>query len=163
VKLREIDIPFTAFSTPDGLYEYLVTPMSLSGSPGAFNRLLQKVFVDLRDIIRIYFDDIYIFITSPGVDDHVQAIDRVLKRCEEQKLYTKLSKYQFCVEEILCLGDFVGRNGVCMDPDKIKIITEWPIPETKKQMESFSGTMAYVSKFFKYFAQFSSPFYEAIK
>ncbi|GMG18247.1 unnamed protein product [Phytophthora fragariaefolia] len=30
VKLRESDIPFTAFSTPDGLFEYLVTPMGLS-------------------------------------------------------------------------------------------------------------------------------------
>jgi len=44
VKLRESDIPFTAFSTPDGLFEYLVTPMGLSGSPRMFNRLLQKVF-----------------------------------------------------------------------------------------------------------------------
>ena len=137
VKLREHDVPFTAFSTPDGLYEYLVTPMGLSGSPGTFNRLLQRVFSDLRDVMRIYFDDIYVFTSSTNIGDHLAALDRVLRRCEEQQLYIKLSKCQFCVPEIPCLGDFVGRDGVRMDPDKIKIIQDWPKPKTKKQMESF--------------------------
>ncbi|OWY93287.1 Retroelement, partial [Phytophthora megakarya] len=53
VKLRESDIPFTAFSTPDGIFEYLVTSMGLSGNPATFNRLLQHVFSDLRDVMRI--------------------------------------------------------------------------------------------------------------
>ncbi|KAF1327385.1 reverse transcriptase, partial [Globisporangium splendens] len=163
VKLRESDIPFTAFSTPDGLFEYLVTPMGLSGSPGTFNRLLQKVFSDLRDVMRIYFDDIYVFTTGRDVKEHVAALDRVLKRCEEQQLYIKLSKCQFCVEEIPCLGDFVGRNGVRMDPDKVRIITEWPVPKTKHQMESFLGTTVYVSRFCKDYAQFSGPLHEALK
>ncbi|KAF1333397.1 Retrovirus polyprotein, partial [Globisporangium splendens] len=163
VKLRESDIPFTAFSTPDGLFEYLVTPMGLSGSPGTFNRLLQKVFSDLRDVMRIYFDNIYVFTTGRDVKEHVAALDRVLKRCEEQQLYIKLSKCQFCVEEIPCLGDFVGRNGVRMDPDKVRIITEWPVPKTKHQMESFLGTTVYVSRFCKDYAQFSGPLHEALK
>ncbi|POM63509.1 Polyprotein [Phytophthora palmivora] len=132
-----MDLHWGAFSTPDGLFEYLVTPMRLSGSPGSFNRLLQKVFRDLRDIMRIYFGDIYVFTQSEDVSEHLDALDRVLKRCEEQKLYIKLSKCQFCVDEIPCLGDFVGRNSVRKDPDKLKIIAEWPVPKTKKHMESF--------------------------
>ncbi|GMF48611.1 unnamed protein product [Phytophthora fragariaefolia] len=112
VKLRESDIPFTAFSTPDGLFAYLVTPMGLSGSPGTFNRLLQRVFSDLREVMRIYFNDTYVFTQDKDVQVHVDALDRVLQRCQEQQLYVKLSKCQFCVEEIPCLGDFVGRHGV---------------------------------------------------
>ncbi|KAF1321089.1 Retrovirus polyprotein, partial [Globisporangium splendens] len=163
VKLREQDIPFTAFSTPDGLFEYLVTSMGLSGSPGTFDRLLQKVFSGLRDVMRVYFDDIYVFTKSPDVSEHVAALDRVLQRCEEQELCIKLSKCQFCVEEIPCLGDFVGRKGVWMDPDKVKIIQDWPVPKTKKQMESFLGTTVYVSRFCKDFAQFAGPLHESIK
>ncbi|POM75918.1 Reverse transcriptase [Phytophthora palmivora] len=137
-------------------FEHLVTPMGLSGSPGTFNRLLQKAFRDLRDIMRIYFDVIYI-------SEHLDALDRVLKRCEEQKLYIELSKCQFCVDEIPCLGDFVERNVVRMDPDKVKIIAEWPVAKTKKQMESFLGTTVYVSRFCKDFAQFAGPLHEFIK
>ncbi|KAE9310844.1 Transposon Ty3-I Gag-Pol polyprotein [Phytophthora rubi] len=163
VKLRESDIPFTAFSTPDGLFEFLVTPMGLSGSPGTFNRLLQRVFSDLRDVMRIYFDDIYVFTQDTDVRTHVEALDRVLQRCQEQQLYVNLSKCQFCVEEIPCLGDFVGRNGVRMDPDKVRVIREWPIPRTKKQMESFLGTTVYVSRFCADFAQFAGPLHESTK
>ncbi|KAF1315780.1 reverse transcriptase, partial [Globisporangium splendens] len=163
VKLREQDIPFTAFSTPDGLFEYLVTPTGLSGSPGTFKRLLQRVFSDLRDVMRIYFDDNYVFTKSTNVQEHLEALDRVLHRCEEQQLYIKLSKCQFCVGEIPCLGDFVGRNGVHMDPDKIEIVQEWPVPKTKKQMESFLGTTVYVSRFCKDFAQFAGPLHDVIK
>ncbi|GMF56292.1 unnamed protein product [Phytophthora fragariaefolia] len=160
VKLRESDIPFTTFSTPDGLFEYLVTPMGLSGNPGTFNRLLQKVLKDLRDVMRIYFDDIYVFTQSEDVAEHVKALDRVLKRCEEQQIYVKLSKCQFCVDEIPCLGDFVGRKGVRMNPDKVKIIAEWPVPKTKKQMERFLGATVYVSRFCNDFAQFAGPLHD---
>ncbi|GMF51917.1 unnamed protein product [Phytophthora fragariaefolia] len=52
--------------------------MGLSDSPGTFNRLLQKVFKDLEDVMMIYFDDIYVFTQSEDVADHVEALDRVL-------------------------------------------------------------------------------------
>lgn len=104
VKLREQDIPFTEFSTPDGLFEHLVTPMGLSGSPGTFNRLLRRVFNDLRDMMRIFFDDSYALPRSSEISEHNAALDRVLKRCEEQRLHVKLSKCQFWVPEIPCLN-----------------------------------------------------------
>ncbi|OWZ00869.1 hypothetical protein PHMEG_00027849 [Phytophthora megakarya] len=58
-------------------------------------------------------------------------------RCHEQQLYVKLSKCQFCVEEIPWLDEFVGRNGVRIHPDKVCVIKEWSMPRTKKQMERF--------------------------
>ncbi|OWZ05369.1 Pol Polyprotein [Phytophthora megakarya] len=61
VKLRESDILFTVFSTPNGLFEYLGASMGVSVSPGTFNRLLQRGYSDLRDVMRIYFDDIYVY------------------------------------------------------------------------------------------------------
>ncbi|TDH67421.1 hypothetical protein CCR75_000421 [Bremia lactucae] len=36
VRLRESNIPYTAFSTSDGLFEYLVTPMSPPLQPCGF-------------------------------------------------------------------------------------------------------------------------------
>ncbi|GMF35893.1 unnamed protein product [Phytophthora lilii] len=50
-----------------------------------------------------------------------------------------------------------------MDPDKVKIITEWPLPKTKNQMESFLGTTVYVSRFCKDSAQLAGPLHECIK
>ena len=47
-RLEEQSIPYTAFSTPDGLYEYMVTPMGVSSSPSCFNRMVQHIFQDLH-------------------------------------------------------------------------------------------------------------------
>ncbi|DAZ98873.1 TPA: hypothetical protein N0F65_002598, partial [Lagenidium giganteum] len=113
--------------------------------------------------MRIYFDDIYVFTKSQDIQEHLDALDRVLQRCAEQQLYIKVSKCQFCVDEIPCLGEFVGRNGVRMDPDKVKTIREWPVPLTKRQMESFLGTTVYVSRFCQDFARFAGPLHECIK
>ncbi|POM64474.1 Reverse transcriptase [Phytophthora palmivora] len=37
IRMRMKDIPFTAFQTPDGLFEYLAEPTGLSNAPATFN------------------------------------------------------------------------------------------------------------------------------
>ncbi|KAJ0392132.1 hypothetical protein P43SY_010819 [Pythium insidiosum] len=163
VRLRERDIPYTAFSTPDGLFEYLVAPMGLSSSPSAFNRLIQDVFKDQHEFCRAYFDDLFVFTKSDDMDEHLAALDKVLARCEEQQLCIKLSKCTFCSTEIPCLGDYIGRDGVRMDPDKIRVIRDWPLPKTKKDLQSFIGTCVYVLKYCPDFAELSAPLTDAFK
>ncbi len=73
--------PYTAFSTPDGLYEYLQTPMGVSSSPSCFNRMVQHIFQDLHEFAETYFDDIFTFTKSHDINEHLAALDRVLQRC----------------------------------------------------------------------------------
>ena len=119
--LRESDIPYTAFSTPLGHFEYVATPMGLCGAPATFNRFVSDVLRDMQD--------------------------RVLNRCDEMGVFIKISKCIFAAHEIPVLGDFIGRNGLRMDPDKIRVIREWPVPTTKRQMKSFLGTVVYNAKY----------------
>ncbi|TDH72817.1 hypothetical protein CCR75_000515 [Bremia lactucae] len=100
---------------------------------------------------------------NSDIQEHIAAQDRVLKRCEGQELYLKLSKCKFCVPEIPGLGDFAGRAGVRMDPDKMKIIRGWPVPNTKKPMEYLLGTTVYLSRFYPDFVQFVRPLNKSIK
>ncbi|OWY95739.1 polyprotein [Phytophthora megakarya] len=137
VRLRQKDIQYTAFSTHDGQFEYLVTPMGLACSPSAFNRMMQRVFSDQRTFCLAYFDDLFVFTTSHSLDEQLEALDKVLKRCEEQKLYIELAKRTFCAREIPCLGDYFGRDGIRMDPNKVRVIHNWPLPRTTRQLQSF--------------------------
>jgi hypothetical protein len=43
IRMRENDIPLTAFQTPDGLFEILAVPMGLSNAPSTFNRIVTKI------------------------------------------------------------------------------------------------------------------------
>ncbi|KAE8963300.1 hypothetical protein PF011_g29084 [Phytophthora fragariae] len=163
VRLREQDIPYTAFSTPDGLFEYLVTPMGLSCSPAAFNQLMQRVFADQRAFCKAYFDDLFVFTPSDSMEEHLAALEKVLERCKEEQLYIKLSKCTFCASEIPCLGDFIGADGIRMDPDKISIIKNYPLPKTKRELQSFLGTCVYVLKYCPGFAELTAPLTELLK
>ena len=135
--MREKDIKFTAFQTPNGLYEYFVIPMGLSNAPAAYNRGITRILEDLSTICCSYFDDIYIFTKSKQVEEHVKAIDKVLSRLKEHKFYLKLSKCTFCASEIPCLGDLVGRQGIRIHPEKVAILQRWPLPSNKSELHPF--------------------------
>jgi Reverse transcriptase (RNA-dependent DNA polymerase)/Retroviral aspartyl protease len=151
----------TAFSTPKGHYEYLVIAQGLAGAPATFNRFIQRVFVGLEDIARAFFDDIYIFTRSQEMAAHLTALDQVLQRCQSFGLTIKISKCQFCAPEIPVLGDFVGRQGVRMDPDKVAVIRSWPLPATKTQLRSFLGTIQYSARFCENYGELVAPLHRA--
>ena len=70
----------------------------------------------------LFFDDILIY--NRFWKDHVQRVDRVLKLLEEKQLYAQTSKCFFGVQEVEYLGHIVSKEGVNVDPKKIKNIKE---------------------------------------
>ncbi|OWZ09204.1 hypothetical protein PHMEG_00018133 [Phytophthora megakarya] len=163
------DVPYTAFSTPDGQFEYLVTSMGLSCSPAAFNCLIQKFFVDQSSFCKAYFDDLFVYTETNDMEDHLVALEKVLERCneeqlcKEEQLYVNLSKCTFCASEIPSLGDFIGIHGIRMDPDKVRVIQNWLKPRTKRELQSFLGTCVYVLKYCPDFAEYLAPLTEMTK
>lgn len=142
---------------------YLVTPMDIASSPSRFNRLVQSIFADYKDFCQTYFDDLSVYTASDSVEDHLTAPEKVLVRCEEQELYAKIEKCVFCATEIPCLGDYIGREGVRMDPSKADTIRNWPQPQTKRDLRSFLGTCVYVMRFCDGFSELIAPLTERIK
>jgi RNase H-like domain found in reverse transcriptase/Integrase zinc binding domain/Reverse transcriptase (RNA-dependent DNA polymerase)/Chromo (CHRromatin Organisation MOdifier) domain len=153
----------TAFSTPKGHFEYLVMAQGLAGAPATFNRFVQQVFVGLEEVSRAFFDDMYVFTRSRDMDAHLGALDNVLGRCAQYGLSIKLSKCVFCSPEIPVLGDFVGRTGVRMDPDKVAVIKSWPLPKNRQQLKSFLGTITYCARFCKDYGKLVAPLHQATK
>ncbi|WVZ97932.1 hypothetical protein U9M48_043432 [Paspalum notatum var. saurae] len=59
IKVREEDIPKTAFSTRYGLYEYLVMSFGLTNAPAFFMYLMNSVFMnELDKFVVVFIDDI---------------------------------------------------------------------------------------------------------
>ncbi|KAF4033788.1 RNase H-like domain found in reverse transcriptase [Phytophthora infestans] len=137
--------------------------MGLASSPAALNRLMQTIFSDQSKFCRAYFDDLFVFTKNVDIAEHLDALDRVLERCAEEEHYVKLAKCTLYSAKTPCLGDFNGRDGVRMDPDKVRIIREWPLPSTTKQVQSFLNPCVYVSKFCKNFAELAAPLTDATR
>jgi hypothetical protein len=95
--------------------------------------------------IVIYLDDILIY--SKLGEDYYTYVKIVIERLRKHKLYAKLSKCFFNIEEVEFLGFIVGFIGVKLDLDKILIIKKWPKLELFYKVQVFLGFTNFYQRF----------------
>ena len=62
LKIREQDIPKTAFTMRYGLYEYTVMSFGLTNAPTYFMSMMNKVFMEYLDkFVVVFIDDIMVY------------------------------------------------------------------------------------------------------
>ncbi|WVZ79724.1 hypothetical protein U9M48_027272 [Paspalum notatum var. saurae] len=155
IKIREEDIPKTAFSTRYGLYEYLVMSFGLTNAPAFFMYMMNSVFMnELDKFVVVFIDDILIY--SKNEKEHEEHLRVVLTRLREHKLYAKFSKCAFWLKEVGFWG-ISRRKGVAVDPSKVKDVTNRKQPETVTEIRSFLGLAGYYRRFIKDFSKIAKP------
>ncbi|KAF1334018.1 reverse transcriptase, partial [Globisporangium splendens] len=167
-RMREDDVPLTAVSTPSGmLWEWLVMPQGLKNAPATFNRMVTNVLRPLRTFAPSYLDDIFVHSkTTNGksdVDVHLDHLRQVFQVMRENKLYANLKKCMFFAPEIPVLGCFVGKSGVRVDPEKVKAIDDWPVPQNVKQLRQWLGLANYLHKYTRNYAALVQPLTQLLK
>ena len=91
LRLRETDIPKTAFRTRYGHFEFTVMPFGLTNAPAAFMDLMHRVFQPYLDQSGVVFvDDILIYSQSEW--EHEYYLRIVLQLLRDHQWYAKFSK-----------------------------------------------------------------------
>jgi hypothetical protein len=82
-----------------------------------------------------------------------------------QKIWniSKSKKIFLCLNQGKLLGFIVSKDGIYVDPDRIKEISEIPFPYNKKSMQSFLGQINFVKRFVPDFSQIVLPLQKMIK
>ncbi|WVZ89982.1 hypothetical protein U9M48_036326 [Paspalum notatum var. saurae] len=156
IKVREEDIPKTAFSTRYGLYEYLVMSFGLTNAPAFFMYLMNSVFMnELDKFVVVFIDDILVY--SKNEKEHEEHLRIVLSRLREHKLYAKFSKCAFWLKEVAFLGHILSAKGVAVDPSKVEDVLNWKQPQTVTEIRSFLGLAGYYRRFIKDFSKIAKP------
>ena len=94
LRVRETDVPKTAFRTRYGHFEFMVMPFGLTNAPAAFMDLMHMVFLPYLDqFVVVFMDDILIYSQSEWEhEDHLRIILQLLR---DHQLYAKFSKCEF--------------------------------------------------------------------
>lgn len=156
VRIREGDEWKTAFNTPLGHFEYLVMPFGLTNAPAVFQTLVNDVLRDfLNRFVFVYIDDILIF--SPNPQEHTNHVRLVLQRLLENKLFVKAEKCEFHVTSVQFLGIFIEEGQVRKDPAKVKAVTDWPVPASRKKLQQFLGFANFYRRFIRDYSRAAEP------
>jgi hypothetical protein len=104
----------------------------------AFRELINKCVV-------VYLEDVIVY--SKNREEHIQHLSQIFERCRKYNISLNPKKTIFDVEEGKMLGHIISQEGIHIDPERIKAITQLPLPHNNKAMQSFFEQINFVRKF----------------
>ncbi|GJS05306.1 putative reverse transcriptase domain-containing protein [Tanacetum coccineum] len=129
LRVRDEDIPKTAFRTRYGHYEFQVMPFGLTNAPAVFMDLMNRVCRPYLDkFVIVFIDDILIY--SKTKEEHDAHLRLILELLKKEELYAKFSKCDFWLSKVQFLGHVIDSEGIHVDPVKIESIKDWESPKT---------------------------------
>ena len=114
----------------------------LCNSPATFQRLMHIVFreeMNEKELI--------------GVS--VSPTNISLVKIEPTKCYLFWKSISY-------LGQIIYYQGISADTEKVKAVSEWPVPENARELKIFLGTTGYHRRYIHHFSQLASPLYELV-
>nr|GEV89894.1 putative reverse transcriptase domain-containing protein [Tanacetum cinerariifolium] len=138
LRVRDEDIPKTAFRTRYGNYEFQVMPFGLTNAPAVFMDLMNRVCKPYLDkFIIVFIDDILIY--SHNKEEHANHLRIILELLRKEKLYAKFSKCDFWIRTVQFLGHLIDSQGLHVDPAKIEAVKNWASPTKPTKIRQFLG------------------------
>jgi len=155
VTLSEKAIPFTSFVTPDGQWEYTRGCFGLASLPSAFSRIVSQILNGCNSFAVAYLDDVIVF--SRSLSEHRQHLHAVFQRFEAYNFLASAKKMQIIKSEVEILGHIWTKYGLKVNPDKLKVLQEWPSPTSPSEVRSFLGFAGWLRSFIPKFAEIAQP------
>ena len=106
-------------------------------------------------------DDIVIY--SKSAESHLKHLDIVLDKLSQNGLRVKFSKCQLFRTQIHYLGFIVSRDGLRVNPEKVRAASAFPQPVNIKGIQAFLGLVGYFRHFIENFAIKAQPLYNLLK
>ncbi|GJY25620.1 putative reverse transcriptase domain-containing protein [Tanacetum coccineum] len=142
LRVRDKDIPKTAFRNRYGYYKFQVMPFGLTNAPTVFMDLMNRVCKPYLDkFVIVFIDDILIY--SNRKEEHVEHLKLILELLKKEELYAKFLKCEFWLSKVQFLGHVIDSEGIYVDPAKIESIKDLASPKTPTEIRQFLGLAGY--------------------
>lgn len=141
---------------------YKRMPFGLSNVGATFQHAMDMAFQNLiQKCLLVYLDDITIY--SKNANEHLSHLKQVFEKFREYEIYLNPTKSIFAVHEGKLLGHIVSKDGITIDPERVKAIIELPLPNHKKGLQSFLGRINFLRRFIPDVANLLQPLTTMLK
>ncbi len=135
VPLYEDSRDLTTFILPSGKYRYCVAPMGLKSSNDEYCRRTDPAVYGLDYASKIVDD---ILVQAPTEEELRVRVRTVLERCRDLNMTISLRKFKIG-QEVKFAGHVISAEGVKPDKEKIKALSDFPVPQNITDLRSFIG------------------------
>lgn len=162
IPISSEDAPKTAFSVPQGHYQFNRMPFGLKNAPSTFQKLMNNCLSGLQGTrCFVYLDDIVLY--SHDLSSHINNLKAVFERLRQFNLKLQPDKCEFLRKEVAYLGHIISEDGVRPNPEKTKAVENFPTPKSPKDIKSFLGLVSYYRRFIPDFAKLAKPLTSLLK
>ncbi|GFS22577.1 retrovirus-related Pol polyprotein from transposon 412 [Elysia marginata] len=154
LELSEESRHITTFTTHVGLRRYKRLMFGINAAPELFQHHLNQILHDIQGATN-YIDDVIIF--GKTREEHDRNLQATLDRLHEREVKLNKDKCLFGAQKLTFLGHVFGEDGIHLEPQKIKCISEATAPTNVAAVRSFLGMMQYVSRFIRGYATITEP------
>ena len=140
--------------TPVGVYVFIVLAMGLSNANDLFESAIKELLKTLAGVVDIA-DDILVFRATWEEHDH--NVISFLERWIELILKLNAERVKLNCKEAPFFGQCVTVSGIKPDPAKVDTIKSWPILTNLTELNSFLGSVNYLSRFITEISALQQP------
>ena len=161
IRIKEGDEWKTTFYTLYRYFKYLVIPFGLTNIFTMFQSLIDYTIRPFLDKFTVYYlDDILIF--SKTLAEYRKYIRAVFNVLYQYKLSVNKEKSEFYITKIVFLGYKISPSQICIEPSKVEVIKNWPIPTNVIEVRGFIGFINFYRMFIKGYSDIARPLYALI-
>ncbi|VDI69620.1 Hypothetical predicted protein [Mytilus galloprovincialis] len=160
IKLDEESSNLCAFNTPFGRFKFLRLPFGIKSASEVFHKAVCKILHGLNGV-ESFIDDILVWGCTK--EEHDKRLKEVLERIRTANLKLRRDKCEMGISEVTYFGHRYTREGLKIDDNKVKAITEMKSPTTKKELERFLGMVTYIAKFVPNFSSNTAVLRDLLK
>ena len=160
IGLDEASSKKTTFWTPFGRYRYLRMPFGINLAPEEFECRLHEKLAGLEGV-EILRDDLLVVgyggTLAEAEVNHDENLRNLLDRAREVNLKLNSKKMKLKKPQVKFMGHVISKDGLKLDPDKVKAVKDTPKPTCKKETISLLGFINYLARFLPRLSKVAQP------
>ena len=125
-----------------------------------FQKRVNQALEGLEGILNIT-DDILVYGVGDNENeariDHDRKLEALLNRCRERGVVLNKNKLKLHINEKSFMGHIFSKEGLKIDPDKVKAVLEMPRPEDVEGVQRLNDFVNYLAKFLPRLADQMEP------